>query len=266
MLLFVLTGVITVVVLFLLCLLSVICLDRKAVAQLTNEPALIVSRLRSIAPYAGLLGIVLVANKGLQDVIYDLSMEIGFEATETIYAVEGLFVAFVQAGFPEGMNYYFSFMYVFGYVVLLVFPAIAYFVSDSLEHLKILLTAYGLNYAGGIVCYTLVVAYGPRNHIPEQVSQPLLDLYPDVTTVTSQVNRNTNVFPSLHTSLSVTVFAIALMTRETFPRWFTIATIMSTSIVLSTMALGIHWLVDVVAGIGLAAVSVALGTIIVERS
>jgi membrane-associated phospholipid phosphatase len=144
---------------------------------------------------------------------------------------------------------------VFGYVTLAVFPVIAYFFADSLDALKRTLMAYGLNYAGGIVCYTFVLAYGPRQYIPG-VEHLLVDLYPQVTTLTSQVNRAHNVFPSLHTSLSVTVLLLAILTRDEYPRWFTFASIISTSIVVSTMYLGIHWALDVLAGILLAAGSV----------
>jgi len=66
------------------------------------------------------------------------------------------------------------------------------------------------------------------------------------------------VFPSLHTALSVTVLLVAVSTHDEFPRWTPIAAVLAGSIVVATMFLGIHWVVDVVAGGLLAAGSVAV--------
>jgi membrane-associated phospholipid phosphatase len=232
-----------------------VCLGRAPLERLRTEPRRFGLRLRESAPYALGLGVVLALNKGLQGYIAAFNTAVAYRATETIYSIEGEFVAAVQHTIPAEATIYFSVMYVFGYVTIAVFPVIAYFFADSLHALKLTLTAYGLNYAGGIVCYTFVLAYGPRQHLAG-VDHLLVDLYPQVTTLTSQVNRAHNVFPSLHTSLSVTVVLLAFLTRDEFPRWFAIASAIGSSIVVSTMYLGIHWALDVLAGILLAVGSV----------
>jgi membrane-associated phospholipid phosphatase len=66
------------------------------------------------------------------------------------------------------------------------------------------------------------------------------------------VNRNVNVFPSLHTSLSVTVAAMAYRTRDHYPLWAPVAAVLAASVVFSTMYLAIHWATDVVGGVVLA--------------
>ncbi|PHQ46249.1 inositol phosphorylceramide synthase, partial [Halorubrum sp. C3] len=73
-----------------------------------------------------------------------------------------------------------------------------------------------------------------------------------------------NVFPSLHTSLSVTVGTFAVLTRDEYPLWTLIAVPLSLSVVIATMYLGIHWLTDVVAGFALAFGCVALAYRLVE--
>ncbi len=116
--------------------------------------------------------------------------------------------------------------------------------------------------------YASVYAYGPRNHTPELVDSVLLEIYPDITTLTSQVDTETNVFRSLHVSMSVTALLLAIETREPYPRWTAVAAVLTGTIALATMALGIHWAVDVVGGVALAIGSVAVarvGLTAVER-
>ena len=92
--------------------------------------------------------------------------------------------------------------------------------------------------------YASVYAYGPRNHTPELVDSVLLEIYPDITTLTSQVDTETNVFRSLHVSMSVTALLLAIETREPYPRWTAVAAVLTGTIALATMALGIHWAVE----------------------
>lgn len=222
-------------------------------------------RLRLVAPYLLVLGGILLLNKGTQVFVVELSLLINVDLTSLIYDIEGEFVATFQAALPTLALHYFAFIYVIGYVFLLVFPLIAYFALPSVRRLKELLVAYGINYGLGVFSYTLFIAYGPRNMMPDTVRQPLFELYPETFLLTSAVNANTNVFPSLHTSLAVTVLLFAWLTRAEYPVWTAIATIFAASVVLSTMALGIHWLIDVLAGVLLAVLAVTLADPLVDR-
>jgi membrane-associated phospholipid phosphatase len=120
--------------------------------------------------------------------------------------------------------------------------------------------SYALNYVLGVICYVLFIAYGPRNVMPDIVDQLLYLHWPESNLLTSEVNSNVNVFPSLHTSLAVTVALLAYRTRDEYPAWLPISALLAASVVVSTMYLGIHWLTDVVAGVGLAFVSVGAAT------
>ncbi|MFC6954658.1 phosphatase PAP2 family protein [Halorubellus litoreus] len=206
------------------------------------------------------LVVVLALNKVVRDVGVELSWLIGAKITGTIYALEGGLVATIQSFATPPLTTYFGFMYVYGYTFLLTFPLLAYGLHRDWRQLRVLLVAYALNYAVGLVFYVAFVAYGPRNFMPEQVQSLLYVQWPDVQLVTSRVNRNTNVFPSLHASLSATVALVAYRFRESYPAWTPIATAFAASIALATMYLGIHWFTDVVVGIALAVASVAVGT------
>ena len=214
-------------------------------------------RLRMAAGPLGVLVAVLGLNSIVRDVGVSVSWIIGVNITNAIYAIEGSVVATLQSAVPTWLTYYFGYVYVYGYAFLLVFPLLAALLAAERRILRRTAFAYTVNYAVGMTCYLLFVAYGPRNTIT--VVEPLLfDLLPRFQLLTSEVNANTNVFPSLHTSLSVTAALLAVDTHETFPRWTPIAVVLAASIVLSTMVLGIHWATDVVAGAVLAVFSVWL--------
>jgi len=224
------------------------------------------SRVRAIAPITALLAGVLLLNSVARQVVPELSWMIDWNYTWPIYAeIEGGFIVWLQSYATPTATAYFSAIYIYGYVFLLVFPVVAYFALSNTRPLRELLTAYTLNYALGLVVYVLVIAYGPRNLIPELVDALLYDTYPRYQHLTRQVNRNTNVFPSLHTSLAATVAFLAYRTRSIYPSWAIVAAILGISVAISTMYLGIHWVTDVVAGIVLAYVSVVLAGQLVGR-
>ena len=223
------------------------------------------SRVRAAAPITVLLATVLLFNSVAREVVPDLSWMIGWNLTWPIYEIEGQFILWLQSYATPWATAYFSFIYIYGYVFLLVFPVVAYFALSNTRPLRELLTAYTLNYALGLVLYVFVIAYGPRNMMPELVEALLYDTYPQYQHLTRQVNRNTNVFPSLHTSLAATVAFLAYRTRDVYPIWNVVAAVLGVSVAISTMYLGIHWVIDVVAGIVLAYVSVVLAGHLVGR-
>lgn len=246
---------------------SVACVGRARLRAIRGQPTWLRDRLRAVAPYVAVLAAVLVVNKGLQSRIERFSHAYGVEATATLHAIEGDLVVTLQGLLPGVTTPYFVAAYVVGYAVLLVAPLVVYAFAERARPLATLVTAYAVNYAVAVVCYATVVAYGPRNadraSDGSSADALLLELVPEITTLTALVNTNTNVFPSLHASLSVTVLLVAAITRVEFRRWFHVASVLAASVVASTVALGIHWLTDVVAGVLLAAVAVAVARYVV---
>lgn len=235
--------------------------DRLATIRREWKP-----RLRTSAPVVAVLLAVLGCNRAMRQVGPELSREFGIHLTETLYALEGEFVLVFQSIASPAVTTYFTAMYVYGYTFLLVFPVVAYFALSDTRPFRRLLTAYALNYAFGLVLYVLVIAYGPRNMMPELLAETMLyDTNPEYQHLTREVNRNSNVFPSLHTSLATTVAALAYATRSRYPYWVPVAAILAASVVVSTMYLGIHWALDVVAGLVLALFCVVLSERLVAR-
>lgn len=210
-------------------------------------------RLRGALPYLVLLGGVLVVNSQTREIGPELSWMLRINITGAIYNVEGTFVAWLQSFATTELTAFFSFMYVYGYVFILVFPIVAYLALDDQQPLREACLAYSFNYAIGLFMYVVFIAYGPRNLMPELVESLMYTSWPESQLLTSQVNTNTNVFPSLHASLSITVALLAYRTRRAYPGWLYLSSALAICIVIATMYLGIHWGVDIVAG-GLLAV------------
>lgn len=215
-------------------------------------------RLKEVGPYLAVLVVVLALNSVVRDFSQQLSWAINLNITDTIAAIEGEFVAVVQSFETELLTEYFSTVYIYGYVFLLVFPLLAYLALSDRKTVKSLIIAYSLNYFIGLALYIIFVAYGPRNYNPELFQNLLYDTNTQYQLLTGEVNTHTNVFPSLHTSLSATVALFAYKTRAEYPYWLIIATLLAVSVIISTMYLGIHWATDVVFGLLLAGTCVYL--------
>ncbi|WP_408959227.1 phosphatase PAP2 family protein [Natrinema sp. 74] len=224
------------------------------------------SRLRTTAPVIAVLIVVLLINRVARQMAPEISREIGYHLTAMFYNIEGEFILIFQSIATAELTAYFSTIYVYGYTFLLIFPVVAYFTLSDTRMFRRLLTAYALNYMIGLILYILVIAYGPRNIMPAELAPTMLyDTHPQYQYLTSEVNTNTNVFPSLHTSMSATVAAFAAMTRSSFPKWFPVAVVLAASVATSTMYLGIHWGIDVTAGLLLAAFCVTASDRLVGR-
>ena len=233
--------------------------------RLRATAASLPTRLRGAAPSLGVLAVTLGVDKVARDVGPEISWVIGWNVTGLIYALEGTLVARIQALATPWLTAYFAFVYLAGYVFLLVFPLVAYLALEDGAAFRRTTIAYTVNYGAGLVVYVLVIAYGPRNLIPDAVQPLLYSTYPSAQLLTSEVNVNTNVFPSLHTSLSVTAAFMAYRTRAAYRGWFLLAVPLAASVAFSTMYLGIHWATDVVAGAALGAASVYAADAVLRR-
>jgi len=238
-----------------ICLFSTVIIGRSRLSILAEEFR---PRSREFAPYFGVLLVVLALNSVLRDSAQEVSRIIGLNITNTIYSIEGEFVAVVQSFETEALTTYFSAVYMYGYAFLLVFPLLAYAALSERETLKRLVGAYSFNYFIGLILYIIFMAYGPRNFNDVVFTNLLYQTDAQYQMITTEVNDPANVFPSLHTSLSATVAIFAYKTREEYPYWLAIATVLAVSVIISTMYLGIHWATDVVFGLVLAGVCVYL--------
>lgn len=225
--------------------------------RLKREVRELPKRIKRASPYIGIVIVTLLINKFTRDIGPEISRVIGWNITGQIHNLEGSFVSSLQIE-NEMLIAYFSFSYIYLYVFILVIPFVVYFTLEDQSPLRRLSVAFVVNYTVGVMLYILLISYGPRNILEAQ--EFMYSFYPDTQLLTSKVNSNTNVFPSLHSSLSVTVVGLAWQTRERFPRLLYITTPVAISVILATMYLGIHWFTDVVAGALLAVISLYVAT------
>ena len=107
--------------------------------------------------------------------------------------------------------------------------------------------AFVLNYLVALPLY-LFFPVTEVGHFPGSGAVPILDAwFPDFMKSGRSFSGIDNCFPSLHTSLSVTAAVVAHASPNR-ALWRTTAAFAGL-ILLSTMVLGIHWAVDVFAGI-----------------
>jgi membrane-associated phospholipid phosphatase len=222
-------------------------------------------RALALAPYAGVLVLVLLFNAVVRPRVDEFSAAFAVTFTDDIHGFEGDLVAHLQDAIPEPFFLYFSAVYVIGYGALLIYPPVAYVVLEDYVKPSMLFVAYAVNYFVGALLYMVFSVYGPRNQLVGLVEAPLFEEFPDIMYLTSAINTNSNAFPSLHTSMAVTVLCFAWITREEYPVWLAITAVLVPSVVLATMALGIHWFTDVIAGVALALFSVGVAVWIVPR-
>ncbi|SFS71479.1 phosphatase PAP2 family protein [Halostagnicola kamekurae] len=223
------------------------------------------SRIRISLPVIALLLVVMLFNRYGRETLTAMSREYGVDMTTVFYELEGDFISVFQAFDYTIVTQFFSFVYIYAYVFVLVFPVLAYFALSDNRPFRQLLTAYALNYSIGVIIYFLAIAFGPRNVMPEVFDTTLYNFQPRYQHLTRQVNDYRNVFPSLHTSMAVTVGIFALRTRDEYPLWAPIALFFAICVPLSTMYLAIHWAIDVVAGTVLAIFCVSVSVVVVER-
>jgi membrane-associated phospholipid phosphatase len=224
------------------------------------------SRLRDGLPHLGVLGVVFALSMYWRPIGGEVSWTVGFNITHTLYTIEGELVPTIQQVATTELTWTLSLVYVFGYVFLLVFPLVAYLFLDTLRMFRVTALAYIINYLVGLGSYTLFIAYGPRNYMPGQARGLMYELWPEIEQLTTHINANTNVFPSLHTSLAVTVAVLAWYTHDSYPKWSYISSVLAASIAFSTMYLGLHWGTDVAAGTVLGVGSVLAASHIAPES
>lgn len=117
-------------------------------------------------------------------------------------------------------------------------------------------TALLINYAVALPMYWFVPVNEAWFAHP-QIHFLMLDAFPSFERDYRGLSGINNCFPSLHTSISVTMALLA--SRSGIRRWAVFAWINAAVIVFSIFYLGIHWLTDAFGGVILAVISVRIG-------
>lgn len=182
--------------------------------------------------------------------------------TKSIYSIEGNFVSAIQHLFHNDILTMIS-----SYFYVVIFPSVM-ITSIALYTFQ---KNYKLFYA---ICYALMFNYMvaipfylffPVNEVwsfHPSVKLLILDVFPTFEQDYRPLSGLDNCFPSLHTSISVSMAVIAVKSRSTF--WKIFVPISSAFIIFTIFYLGIHWLSDMCAGVVLGVVAARLGLRISE--
>ena len=152
---------------------------------------------------------------------------------------------------------FFSFAYMIWFPM--IFFTVLLMLLKSRDAVTSYLTSALFAFYIGYVCYTIVPAVGPLYALADQFTVSLSGgaiTSMQVGVVVQPLATPRDVFPSLHTAMScVMLYYIAVYRR----RWLWLYAPLVASILISTVYLRYHYVIDVIAGIGLASFTCYFG-------
>ncbi len=187
------------------------------------------------------------------------------DLTPVFFHLEGQFVHHFQQLFHQNWVTQVS---AFFYVIMLQSVLVASIGIYAGQRNKVFLFA---------ACYTVLLNYGiaipfflffPINEVwsypPANVTFYMLEAFPRFEEVYRPMSGLDNCFPSLHTSISVSMAILAV--RSGNRRWAAIACTNAAVIVFTIFYMGIHWLTDMMGGLMLSAFATTLAVYWASRT
>ncbi|GIQ70137.1 hypothetical protein XYCOK13_29610 [Xylanibacillus composti] len=168
--------------------------------------------------------------------------------TASFYKLEGNFVYLVQSIFEHPwLTAYTSFFYVVVFSAILMASMVIYSFQRNDTLFYALCYAIMLNYMIAIPFYLFFPVKEVWAFPPIEVRFLMIDVFPTFETTYRNLSGLDNCFPSLHTSLSVTLAILATRSGSRRWKWFTIWS--AITVIFSIFCLGIHWFTDMIGGL-----------------
>ncbi|MHA0858369.1 phosphatase PAP2 family protein [Paenibacillus sp. CMAA1364] len=200
---------------------------------------------------------ILIINK--YELKFENSLNYDMDFTPFIYGIEGDFVQSIQEFFYHpALTPILVFFYVIVFQSLLIASIGVYLMDRNKVFVYATFFAIMINYAVAIPFYIFVPVNEAWSYPPSGVVFHMLDVFPSFEEEYRPLSGLNNCFPSLHTSISVTICYLGF--RSGNVRWKFITGISSVIIVFSIFYLGIHWVIDMIAGsmLGITASTLAI--------
>ncbi|WP_068784616.1 phosphatase PAP2 family protein [Paenibacillus phocaensis] len=193
---------------------------------------------------------------------YELLLENQFpynmDFTPWILSIEGHFVASFQSLFhAPAVTQVAAFFYLVVFQALILASLGIYASDDRLPLLYATCCTVILNYVVALPFYLLFPVNEVWSYSPSGASFYMLEVFPDFEKVYRPLSGLDNCFPSLHTSVSVSMAILAM--RSGNRRWGLMASCCSAIILFSIFYLGIHWVTDMIGGVVLAVSASTIG-------
>lgn len=203
----------------------------------------------------GMFG-VLVLNK--YELQIEEKMHLTSDYTSFVFGLEGHFVQAVQDIFySPWLTPIIVFFYIFMLQSVLAASLGVYLLDKNRVMLYATCYAIIINYAVAIPFYLYFPVDEVWSYVPAGVRFTMLDVFPKFEQEYRPLSGLNNCFPSLHTSISVTMALLAF--RSGNRRWMVITSISAVLIVFGIFYLGIHWLTDMIGGTLLAVLASTVG-------
>ncbi|WP_195576008.1 phosphatase PAP2 family protein [Paenibacillus sp. 1001270B_150601_E10] len=214
--------------------------------------AFIQTLLRSRKFLISFISLVLILLVNKYELEFEQWLNAGWDFTPFIHQLEGQFVYHFQNIFNTPILT--SILSVFYLVIFqaLIISSLMVYVSTNQQGLATA-TCYAimLNYLIALPFYLFVQVNEVWSYAPANVEFLMLHAFPTFEEQYRGFSGIDNCFPSLHTSISVTVALLA--SRSGNKRWMILTGVSAACIVFSIFYFGIHWLSDMIAGVALAA-------------
>lgn len=156
----------------------------------------------------------------------------------------------------DALTLFCSFFYLVVFQAVMIASIGIYTQAGNLKLYYAFCVALLLNYLIAVPFY-LFVPVNEAWSVDSNVQFLMLDVFPRFETEYRHLSGLDNCFPSLHTSISVTMALLAA--RSGNRRWAIFAGASAAIIVFSIFYLGIHWFSDMIAGLCLAGTAAAIG-------
>lgn len=217
------------------------------------------ARVTPAYPYV-LLQCAVVALIGLEAAVeMRVTAWLGWDFTPLVFAIEGRATEVFQSTLhysPIGpfLDRSLTLIYSWGAFLLFQIPFFVLVFSGRIASLRRLTFTLAIIWLVGIVFYlffpvyeTWVTASDPYNYV--DVKNIFIEQSPGMAdSVIYQLNLNNN-FPSLHTAVTTGAVFALFLARE---KWmFRVTAPIAAGVVFATVYLGIHWFVDLIAGLAL---------------
>ncbi|WP_442603507.1 phosphatase PAP2 family protein [Paenibacillus sp. KN14-4R] len=182
--------------------------------------------------------------------------------TLIFYQIEKDFVANIQHFFlNDTLTYVTSFFYVVIFSTLMIVSIALYTWEKKYQLFYALCYAIIINYVVAMPFY-LFFQVNEVWYLNPNVNMLISNVFPTFEQSYREMSGLNNCFPSLHTSLSVTIAIIAARSGNVFWKWFSAIT--AVIIIFSIFYLGIHWFLDMGAGLILGITAARYGLQIAE--
>lgn len=212
-----------------------------------------------VYPYLILAGFIYLLMKS--QVIFSMQPKMVYfpQLAQYILLLEGSKVSYFQMVINPVLTYISAFIYLCGFSYLLVFTFFLLILTRQFKVLQEYSIAFILIYLAAFPFYILTPVKVTGYSLPNVV--PLLyNLDPIVREGLSVVDPLLdNCFPSLHAALSVMAMLIIVF-RTDFKRFKIFAVAVTLAIQFTIFYLGIHWIMDFIAGTALGCISYYVAT------